>query len=262
MKSKINSVVTRRNFFRLGAGTIGTIAASHSLAQMCGVKTGAQDLGPFFPRPGSPETVVAENPDPTVPVFLANDNDLTFVKGRTGKATGQVVNIKGQLTDEACKPLANATIIVWQASYAGRYNHKGDAANPDFIHPKTGETVKRLHDPEFQYWGQAQTDQNGEYSFKTIIPGFYPADLATAWYRPPHIHFLVSSTGLPQFVTQMYFKGDKVADNAWIQELNQRDLILQTPRLTDSERQKLIVEFKEDLLSTELNGEFNIVMPK
>ena len=81
MKSKINSQVTRRNFFKFGAAGLGTLAASHSLAQMCGLKTGAQDLGPFFPRPGTPETVIAENPDPTVPVFLANDNDLTFVRG-------------------------------------------------------------------------------------------------------------------------------------------------------------------------------------
>ena len=62
------------------------------------------------------------------------------------------------------------------------------------------------------------TNQKGEFHFKTVVPGFYPADLQGGWYRPPHIHFLISATGFPQFVTQLYFKGEKVAENGWIQE--------------------------------------------
>jgi protocatechuate 3,4-dioxygenase beta subunit len=99
--------------------------------------------------------------------------------------------------------------------------------NHDFHHPKTGEIIKRTMDHSFQYWGKILTNENGEYEFKTIVPGFYPADLQSGWYRPPHIHFMVSATGYPQLVTQLYFKSDKIDNNEWIQELNEKDPILQ-----------------------------------
>jgi protocatechuate 3,4-dioxygenase beta subunit len=265
MKNESIKTASRRNFFKIGLGAVGTLTAAHSLAQVCGGKTGEQMLGPFFPVPGSPVDAIKEDPNPAVPIYLSNDNDLTFVQGHSGTAQGQIVYIAGQVTDEMCKPIPNATLVIWQASETGRYNHKGDAANPDFIHPKTGETIQRLHDPNFQYWGRTVTDANGNYSFKTIIPGFYPADLTTAWYRPPHIHFLVSATGFPQFVTQMYFKGEKVLNNDWVQELNGKDQILQGGNITDEQREKLIVEFKKDASGTitdGLSGQFNITLAK
>jgi protocatechuate 3,4-dioxygenase, beta subunit len=265
MKNRSDLIASRRNFFKLSLGAVGTLTAAQSLAQMCGVKTGEQVLGPFFPVPGSPETLIKENPDPAVPIYLSNDNDLTFVQGHSGTAQGQVVYIKGQVTDELCNPIPHATIVIWQASETGRYNHKGDAANPDFIHPKTGQTIKRRHDPNFQYWGRTVTDGNGDYQFKTIIPGFYPADLASAWYRPPHIHFMVSATGFPQFVTQLYFRGEKVLANDFIQELNQQDAILQSSNITDTQRQNLIVEFKDDStgsITDGLLGQFNLTLSR
>lgn len=254
---------SRRKLFQWGAGALGTLAASPSLAQVCGVATGNQVLGPFFPNPGTPEDPIHEDPDPTTPIYLANDCDLTFVKGRSGVAEGQVVYIKGKVLDENCKAIPHATIIIWQASASGRYNHKGDAANPDFAHPITGEIVQRRHDPFFQYWGRAITDENGDYQFKTIVPGFYPADLENGWYRPPHIHFMVAATGYPQFVTQMYFKGEKLIDSSWIEELNLKDFILQDSRLSLQQREELIVNFQQDsLFGGELVGTFDIKLKR
>ena len=37
---------------------------------------------------------------------------------------------------------------------------------------------------------------------------------------------MISATGYPQLVTQMYFDGDKIANNDWIQELNTKDFLL------------------------------------
>ena len=250
--------VSRRNFFKAGLGVAGTLAATHSLAQVCGVTTGEQPLGPFFPHRGTPEDPIRENNN--LPIYLANDNDLTFIKGRMGTARGQVVYITGQVTDKNCNPVPNATLIIWQASRSGRYNHKRDTDNRDFQHPQTGEIIKRVLDPSFQYWGKALTNENGEYLFKTIVPGFYPAQ--DGWYRPPHIHWLVQK-GEFQFVTQTYFGGDKITDDEWIQELNGRDFLLQNPNLSNEQRDKLVVKFTDDpsgTITDGLVGQFDLTL--
>lgn len=254
--------ISRRKLFQWGLGTAGTIAASSSVAKVCGVNTGEQGLGPFFPRPNTPVDPIKENPDGSVPIFLSNDSDLTFIKGRDGVASGQQVIVRGVLRDENCKPLPGATIIIWQASESGRYNHKGDAANQDFLDPRDGKKIQRKLDPYFQSWGQTTTGENGEYEFKTIVPGFYPADLQNAWYRPPHIHFMVSATGYPQFVTQMYFRSELIKDNEFIQELNEKDFLLQGGNLTAEQRENLIVDFASQGNDPVLVGEFDLNITK
>ncbi|MCY4644150.1 MAG: protocatechuate 3,4-dioxygenase [Bacteriovoracales bacterium] len=234
----------RRKFFGLGLGALAALPVTRSLAQICGEATAEQPLGPFFPHPGTLENPVSEN-----------DSDLTFVQGRRGMAEGQIVHIVGQVTHD-CHPISGATLIIWQAGHSGRYNHKGDAESQSFLHPQTGELIRRTLDPSFQYWGRTVTDHNGNYRFKTIVPGFYPADLQSGWYRPPHIHFLVSATGFPQLVTQMYFDGDDLVDNPWIQELNEQDFLLQNPNMSDEQKRKLIVIFTEQIDG--LTGRFDI----
>lgn len=259
------SQITRRNLFKVGLGAAGAMVAQQALGQSCSdlTPTVAQPLGPFFPREGSPEHPVKEIPDNNLPIYLANDNDLTYVKNLKDSAEGQVVHIKGVLTDPKCKPLENATIIIWQASKTGRYNHISDGDNTSFTHPKTGKTIDREIDENFQYWGKATTNSKGEYYFKTIVPGFYPADLSSGndWYRPPHIHFLVMAKGFENFVTQMYFKGVEIEHNDFIQELNELDLILQNPNFSKEDKDALVVKFNKDpinILNKDLYGNFNI----
>lgn len=253
-----NNNISRRRFFQFGLGAAGTLAAGSSVAKVCGAQTGAQGLGPFFPRPDTPVDPIKENPDGSVPIYLSNDNDLTYVKGRKGVASGQYVVVTGVLTNESCEPVPDATIIIWQASESGRYNHKGDAANTDFKDPRDGKIIKRALDPHFQSWGQTTTNAKGAYEFKTIVPGFYPADVQNGWYRPPHIHFMVMATGYPQFVTQMYFRGDLIKDNEFIQELNNADLLLQGNNLTEQQREDLIVDFSPNFSGKELVGQFDL----
>lgn len=252
---KNTSNASRRKFFKVGLGLAGTVVAGRSLASVCNIATGEQPLGPFFPNRDTPEIPVRENPEG--PIYLANDNDLTFVKGKSGSAKGQVVHIEGIVRNSLCQPLANATLIIWQASSTGRYNHLGDGENHDFYHPISGKLIRRHLDPNFQYWGKARTNEKGEYSFKTIVPGFYPANLNSGWYRPPHIHVMVSATGHEQFVTQMYFRGSEIKNNDWIQELNQKDFLLQNPNMSEEQKENLIVNFNKQS-NGQLKGKFDI----
>ena len=244
--------INRRKWFKVALGGAGASLAGNSLAQACrGIVTARQPLGPFFPKPGTPEWNIRERN--SGPVYHANDNDLTVVKGQSGTAAGQVVFVRGKVVDESCNPISRATIVMWQASESGRYNHKGDKGNPTFTHPVTGKLMERKHDPNFTYWGRFITGSNGEYWFKTIIPGFYPANLQSRWYRPPHLHFRISSTRHRELVTQTYFKGREVRNNKFLQDLNAEDYLLNN--LSGSEIETQTLEFVRSNRNSPEKGE-------
>ena len=57
-------------------------------------------------------------------------------------------------------------------------------------------------DAYFQGWAQAVTNDKGNYSFTTILPGIYGK-------RTRHIHFKVARRGFHELVTQLYFDGEE-----------------------------------------------------
>lgn len=215
----------RRQFLKTsiktGIGSIGVALLanpiSRALAGDTCELTPPQTSGPFYPGEGR---------------FTA-DNDLTQIKDRA-PAAGKVVIVTGQILDLNCEPVADANVEIWQACESGRYNNDRDP-NPAPL------------DPNFKYWGEAFTDKEGRYEFKTIIPGAYPA--ADDWDRPPHIHFRVAKRGYKELVTQMYFKGEA---------LNDTDLILLD--LVPADREKLIVEFKTEAEGMPPTGKFDITL--
>jgi hypothetical protein len=81
---------SRRTILTRSAGIFGLIMSSlftHiSLAALLTKPTPRQALGPFFPDDGDEVDSIRENPDPNLPISQANDQDLTFVKGRKGNA--------------------------------------------------------------------------------------------------------------------------------------------------------------------------------
>ena len=172
---------SRRSFVK-GALALGTLVVAEFLkpaslsAAVC-APTPPETAGPFYP----------------VNFPLDSNNDLTFLKDRSQKAQGEVIWIQGLVQDEACQPVSGALVEIWQACTTGRYNHPKDS-NPAKL------------DPNFQYWGKATSNAKGEYGFKTIKPGSYPA--SWFWTRPPHIHFTVQSRSHSRLTTQMYFAGE------------------------------------------------------
>ncbi|MCF8057665.1 MAG: hypothetical protein K9K67_00100 [Bacteriovoracaceae bacterium] len=192
----------RRNLLKKLALAVPVgIVSKSALANACGI-TPEQTEGPFYP--------IADQ--------LDKNTDLTQIEGRSARALGEVCFIAGVVQDEFCQPVPGALVEIWQACVTGKYNHPADP-NPAKI------------DPNFQYWGRTVTDKNGEYLFKTIVPGAYPA--TSTWMRPPHIHFKVHLRGFEELTTQMYWKGHA---------LNKTDRILQT--LSQKERELVEVEFK------------------
>jgi len=219
-----------------------------------------QVLGPFFPDPGDPVEPVRELGGEDKPFPMSNDWDLTQVKGKPERAEGQIVSLTGKVLSPKGDPMPNASIMLWQASSSGRYNHQGDSFADTFEDPR-GNSIERQLDPNFQYWGHAVTDEAGAYHIRTIIPGYYPADLKSGWFRPPHIHFIAQAEGVPELVTQTYFRGDAIADNQFIQTLNARDYILRDSSLTRAEQERLIIEYKPASKGIdELAGNFDFQM--
>lgn len=171
---------SRRSFVKRTLA-LGTLVAAAFLKPMSATAactpTPPETEGPFYP----------------LSFPLDKDNDLTFVKDQSQKAQGEVIWVQGRVQDETCQPIPGALVEIWQACATGRYNHPDD-------------TNSAKLDPHFQYWGKAIANEKGEYGFKTIKPGSYPA--SWFWTRPPHIHFTVRARGHSELTTQMYFAGE------------------------------------------------------
>ena len=189
--------------------------------------TPPQTAGPYYP------------PKAQVDTQLDKDNDLTQVKGQPGKATGQILYVMGQIRDTRCRPIEGAIVEIWQASDSGRYSHPRDTQNPAPL------------DPQFQYWGRYITDKDGHYVFKTIKPGAYPIGRGTM--RPSHIHFKVSHPEYGEFITQLYFVGDRFQD---------RDPIFtEIPR---TERNRVLVAMEQPSADYEADARltrFDVTLP-
>lgn len=181
--------IDRRQLLSAGmALPLAALTSSAAAAETCGV-TPRQTSGPFYP--------LFDQVD--------KDVDLTKLTGHDRSARGEQIRVQGRVLDVACQPVAGALVDLWQADSFGRYTHPAD---PNPARP----------DPNFQGWGQAVTDAEGRYSFKTIKPASYPMEFLgdkpdpAAGYRTPHIHFRVSKRGYVELSTQMYFAGEKLND--------------------------------------------------
>lgn len=169
-------LVTRRHLV-IGAAAVASVSAAKSQNL---VATSAQDLGPFYPilRPSD------------------HDADLTRLKGRSGTAIGQPIQVIGRVVDLHGNPIRNAQVDLWQCNAAGRYDHPGDRAN------------RAALDPNFQGFARLATDRDGQFKFRSVKPKDYDTPIGR---RTPHIHFAIDGRA-ERLVTQMYFPGEPLND--------------------------------------------------
>ena len=97
---------------------------------------------------------------------------------------GTGVTVSGRVLDANCAPISSAVLEVWHADPSGAYDK--DSA-------------------EMRYRGQMATDAAGDYSFHSLVPGFY---LNGPTYRPAHIHVKLWVGGAELLTTQLYFRDD------------------------------------------------------
>jgi protocatechuate 3,4-dioxygenase, beta subunit len=184
-------VLTRRTALVALSSSL-VVVASGARAQRRPTPAGAR--GPFYP-------VVRRSDE---------DNDLTLIRGRRGRATGQVIEVRGRVIDARGKPVSGARIELWQANAAGRYSHPADTSSAPL-------------DPNFQGFAKLVSGRDGSYRYTTIKPGPYPDGDSSP--RPPHIHLDVAGRR-DRLVSQMLFPGEP---------LNETDDVLPEwarPRLT------------------------------
>jgi protocatechuate 3,4-dioxygenase alpha subunit len=145
--------------------------------------TSQHTIGPFFPRT----------------FFQPGDNDLTVVApGAESTRRGEVILLRGRVTREDGVPCLNMILEAWQADAGGHFNHPAD---PE----------RHLADADFLGWGRAWTDAEGEYEFRTVLPGGY-ADATGR--RAPHINLTVMGAGLMRRVLTTVFFPQHATENA------------------------------------------------
>ncbi len=125
------------------------------------------------------------------------DNDLIRNYSKPGEEPiGERIMVHGRILDQNARPVPGVLVEFWQANAGGRYRHKNDG----YLAPL---------DPNFGGCGRTITDNDGNYSFRTIRPGPYPWPNGGNDWRPAHIHFSLFGSGFTQrLISQMYFEGD------------------------------------------------------
>ncbi|MFT4583262.1 MAG: hydroxyquinol 1,2-dioxygenase [Gammaproteobacteria bacterium] len=119
---------------------------------------------------------------------------------------GETVLVTGKVTDAAGKPLAGATLEVWQTAYNQLY----DVQDPDA--------------PEWNLRAKIKAKDDGEFSFVSEKPTSYPVPtdgpvgqlLAAGGrhaFRPAHLHFMVKAPGYETLTTHIFADGDPYLDS-------------------------------------------------
>ncbi|GLK91255.1 catechol 1,2-dioxygenase [Pseudomonas turukhanskensis] len=110
--------------------------------------------------------------------------------------------IQGQVLDLDGKPIAGATVDLWQADSKGNYSYF-DKSQSDY-------NLRR----------RIVTDADGRYRARSIVPSGYGCDpqgptqeclnlLGRHGQRPAHIHYFISAPGYRHLTTQINLSGDK-----------------------------------------------------
>ncbi|CAD0000845.1 dioxygenase family protein [Flavobacterium salmonis] len=130
----------------------------------------------------SPTETIGPFPIKT-PAQLAQAN---IIGNRTGVPL--LMNITIQDQSNGCTPLANVFVDVWQCDKDGNYSQYGG----NFLQNTNYTNQNFLR-------GRQTTNANGQVSFISIFPGWYPG-------RAPHIHVeVLTADGVSLLVTQIAF---------------------------------------------------------
>ncbi|MDE0661925.1 MAG: hypothetical protein OXI79_20020 [Gammaproteobacteria bacterium] len=147
------------------AATVGLLPGLPVAAATELPKTPRDFTGPFYPRgPRNP------------------NHDLIV-----GEPQAEVLHLSGRVLAPNGRPRPGVLVDIWQADPNGRYKHPRDRQQDSLM-------------DEFLYWGEASTDAEARFRFRTYVPGRYSA-------RPAqHIHYKVWRDRTELLTSQIYFE--------------------------------------------------------
>jgi len=168
-------LMKRRNFIKTSLlGVVGvSVSPATVFASRCDV-TSVDILGPYWSDQHPYRTILAHIDEPGTRIFMS-----------------------GVVTANDCEtPIVNAVVDVWHANADGCYTvfQECDTGNPD-------------NDP-YNLRGQMTTNENGEYAFESIWPGYYGS-------RPKHFHYKITTPDGLELINQCYFEGDPQINDSW-----------------------------------------------
>ena len=140
--------------------------------------------------------------------------DLTYEE-----LSGSIIELKGRVFNSDCvTPRQNALVEIWHCNTYGEYDNKSK---------------------DFNQRAKWFANENGEYAFKTILPGKY---LNGNLYRPAHIHYRVTEKNSKELISQIYFKDDPyIAEDPWASQKKAEFRIL--PIILEDIKGNLTVNF-------------------
>lgn len=134
----------------------------------------------------------------------------------------EAIVIEGTLYDGGGDPVPDGMIEVWQADPDGNFNHPDDPRGA-------------VRYPGFRGFGRSCTDAAGRFSFRTVKPGYLPAEEGAT--EAPHLDISVFARGLlNRVITRLYFPDEF--------EANANDPVLST--LAPSDAARLVAEQHSD----------------
>jgi hydroxyquinol 1,2-dioxygenase len=166
------------------------------LSDMLGLTTAVDDVNFVGDGKATPSSVEGPFHSPAPP--RANGD---WVSTGPERERAEVMVVRGRVTDPDGTPVAGATVDIWQADDAGRYDSQDPLQDAGNLR------------------GLFTTDDDGAYWFRSVVPASYPVptdgpggELLRAMgrhpMRPAHIHYRVAAEGFRPVTTHVFVAGD------------------------------------------------------
>jgi hydroxyquinol 1,2-dioxygenase len=167
------------------------------LSDMLGLTSAVDDVNFVGDPRATPSSVEGpfHSPAPT-----RNNGD--WISCGPERSRGQVMVVRGLVTDTDGTPIEGATVDIWQADDAGKYDTQDPAQDRGNLR------------------GLFTTDAEGAYWFRSVVPASYPVPtdgpggemlraIGRHPMRPAHIHYRVEAPGHRPVTTHVFVAGDE-----------------------------------------------------